>query len=121
MAATRGPFDRYNPKLFTWDDQVRRRDAGTVAAKRGAVVIISNVDCQEIRQLYSDEFIVSLTRSKAIGNAIRNSRSQHELLIVYDAPEWHRAWEGAAVGGQLFVKQLELLSKNPIASRILTG
>jgi DNA adenine methylase len=110
MAATRGPFDRYNPKLFTWDDQVRLRDAAAEAAKRGAAVIISNVDCQEIRQLHSDEFIVSLTRSKAIGNAIRNSRSQHELLIVYDAPEWHQAWERAAVGGQSFVHQLELLA-----------
>ena len=25
MAATRSPFDRYNPKLFTWDDQTRLR------------------------------------------------------------------------------------------------
>ena len=43
MAATRGPFDRYNPKLFTWDDQVRLRHSAGAAAKRGAVVIISNV------------------------------------------------------------------------------
>ena len=39
--------------------------------------------------------------------------SQHELLIVYDAPEWHEAWARAAVDGQLFVNQLELLPDNP--------
>jgi DNA adenine methylase len=111
MAATRGPFDRYNSKLFLWDDQVRLRYAARAAAQRGAVVLISNVDCPEVRELYSDELAVSLTRSKAIGNAVRNSRSQHELLIVYDAAEWHEAWARAAVG-QSFVNQLELLSDN---------
>jgi site-specific DNA-adenine methylase len=113
MAATRGPFDRYNPKLFTWDDQARLNQAARAAAERGAVVIMSNVDCPEIRQLYSGEATVPLTRSKAIGNAVRNSRSQHELLIVYDAPEWHESWERVAVDGQPFVNQLELLPDNP--------
>jgi DNA adenine methylase len=113
MAATRGPFDRYNPKLFTWDDQARLNRAARAAAERGAVVIISNVDCPEIRQLYSGEAAVPLTRSKAIGNAVRNSRSQHELLIVYDAPEWHEAWARAAVDGQPFASQLALLPDNP--------
>jgi len=113
MAARRGPFDRYNPKLFTWHDQARLRHTARAAANRGAVVVMSNVDCPEIRQLYSEELTVSLTRSKAIGNAVRNSRSQHELLIVYDAPEWHEAWARAAVDGQLFVNQLELLPDNP--------
>ncbi len=110
MAATRGPFDRYNPKLFTWDDQARLSHAARAAAKRGVVVVISNVDCPEVRQLYSGELTVSLIRSKAIGNAVRNSRSQHELLIVYDAPEWHEAWARVAVDGQLFTSQLELLA-----------
>jgi DNA adenine methylase len=113
LAATRGPFDRYNPKLFTWDDQVRLNIAARAAAERGAVVIISNADCPEIRQLYSGEATFSLTRSKAIGNAVRNSRSQHELLIVYDAPEWHEAWARAAIDGQPFASQLALLPDNP--------
>jgi len=117
MAATRGPFDRYNPKLFTWGDQVRLRNSARAAAERGVVVVISNVDCREIRQLYSDEFTVSLTRSKAIGNAVRNSRSQHELLIVYDGREWHESWERAAVDGQPSANQLTLLPDNPLLSK----
>jgi DNA adenine methylase len=121
MAATRGPFDRYNPKLFTWDDQFRLRHAARAAAKRGAVVVMSNVDCPEIRQLYSDELAVPLTRSKAIGNAVRNSRSKHELLIIYDAPEWHAAWARAAIGDQLFVSQLELLPDNPPFLKLLVA
>jgi len=119
MAATRGPFDRYNPKLFTWGDQIRLRHAAGAAAKRGAVVIISNVDCREIRQLYSDEFTVSLKRSKAIGNAVRNSHAQHELLIVYDAPEWYESWERAAVDGQPLVNQLELLIRQATSPETL--
>jgi hypothetical protein len=109
MAATRGPFDRYNPKLFSWDDQVRLGRFARAAAERGAVVVISNVDCSEIRQLYSGKLTIPLMRSKAIGNAVRNSRSQHELLVVYDAPEWHEVWARAAVGGQPVSGQMELL------------
>jgi DNA adenine methylase len=120
MAAVRGPFDRYNPKLFTWDDQTRLKNAARVAAKRGAVVVISNVDCPEMRQLYSGELIVCLTRSKAIGNAVRNSRSQHELLVVYDAPEWREAWKQAAVDGQPIMNQLELLPDGPSSLEPLT-
>lgn len=112
MAAKRGPFDRYNPRLFTWDDQVRLSRVAAAVASRGAVVIISNVDCPEIRELYADELAISLVRSKAIGNAVRNSHSQHELLVVFDGPEWHDAWRKAALDGVLTVHQLDLLSEN---------
>ena len=66
------------------------------AAARGAVVIISNVDCAEVRQLYANKFMVPLNRAKAIGNAVKSSGSQHELLIVYDDPAWYRTWNTAA-------------------------
>lgn len=77
------------------------------------MLVISNVDCPEIRELYKGELSVPLKRSKAIGNAIGNSRPQRELLVVYDAPEWHEAWKRAAVNGQPFVNQLELLPHPP--------
>jgi DNA adenine methylase len=91
-AIRRGPFDRYNVKLFTWSDQIRLHATAEAVAKRGAIVIICNVDCAEVRALYRGQLAIPLGRPKAIGNAIKNSRAQHELLIVYDSPEWHDSW-----------------------------
>jgi site-specific DNA-adenine methylase len=97
VALKRGPFDRYNAKLFKWADQVRLQKVATRAAARGAVVIVTNVDCKEIRSLYADALLIPLKRPKAIGNATKNSSAKHELLIVYDEPHWHNAWVQAAV------------------------
>jgi DNA adenine methylase len=91
-ALNRGSFDRYNDKLFTWNDQIRLHFAAEAAARRGAVVLVSNVDCPEIRALYVGELVISLRRPKAIGNAIKNSRAQHELLVVYDSMEHRDSW-----------------------------
>lgn len=98
-AIERGPFDRYNAKLFTWNDQIRLCSAAEAAASRGAVVIVCNVDCAEIRELYFGRLAIPLGRPKAIGNEVKNSRAQHELLIVYDARERYEAWIAFATLG----------------------
>lgn len=98
VALKRGPFDRYNAKLFKWADQVRLQKVAKRAAARGAVVIVTNVDCKEIRNLYADALLIPLKRPKAIGNATTTSSSaKHELLIIYDERHWHNAWVQAAV------------------------
>lgn len=95
-AIRRGPFDRYNASLFTWSDQIRTHAAAEAAASRGAVVIVCNVDCAEIRELYFGQLAIPIRRSKAIGNAVKNSRAQHELLVIYDGREWHDMWINSA-------------------------
>jgi len=80
-AIKHGPFDRYNPKLFTWSDQIRLHATAEAAAKRGATVIVCNVDCTEIRALYLGQLSIPLGRPKAIGNAVKNSRALSSIGI----------------------------------------
>jgi DNA adenine methylase len=96
VPAKRGPFDRYNANPFSWQDQIRVREAAEQARARGAVIVISNVGCPQVRSLYGDGLVIDLSRAKSIGNAGKNASSAHELLVVYDDVEWHARWRAAA-------------------------
>ncbi|NPD16131.1 Dam family site-specific DNA-(adenine-N6)-methyltransferase [Xinfangfangia sp. D13-10-4-6] len=45
-------FVKYNQKIFSWDDQIRLRDAIYSAVDRGAVVYLTNADHESIHELY---------------------------------------------------------------------
>ncbi len=45
-------FLKYNDKIFSWADQIRLRDAVVRAAKRGAMVLVTNANHESIRELY---------------------------------------------------------------------
>lgn len=45
-------FLKYNERIFSWDDQIRLRDAVMSAVGRGATIAITNADHQTIRDLY---------------------------------------------------------------------
>lgn len=45
-------FIKYNERLFSWNDQVRLRDAVLRAVSRGVKVLITNADHPSIRDLY---------------------------------------------------------------------
>lgn len=45
-------FLKYNQKLFSWEDQMRLRDAVVDAASRGAEVLVLNANHESIRKLY---------------------------------------------------------------------
>lgn len=46
-------FIKYNEKLFSWDDQIRLRDAVIEATNRGAKVVVMNAHHDLIKELYS--------------------------------------------------------------------
>lgn len=46
-------FLKYNEKIFSWDDQVRLRDALVECSQRGVLVTATNADHKSIRSLYS--------------------------------------------------------------------
>lgn len=45
-------FNKYNEKLFSWNDQIRLRDGAVRAADRGAFVLMTNANHRSIRDLY---------------------------------------------------------------------
>ena len=47
-------FVKYNEKLFSWDDQIRLKEAVVRASNRGANILILNANHNSIKELYSD-------------------------------------------------------------------
>ncbi len=45
-------FIKYNENLFSWNDQIRLRDAVACAIDRGAAVVVTNADHDSVRELY---------------------------------------------------------------------
>lgn len=45
-------FIKYNDRIFSWSDQVRLRDAVVSAARRGAMILVTNANHESIRDLY---------------------------------------------------------------------
>lgn len=93
-AATRAHFDRYGAVIFGWEDQVRLAAAARRASARGALVIISNTYCPEVRELYGDSTCVLLEKTKAIGNAAKDPNGRKEYLVIVE-PEGKKASPGA--------------------------
>ena len=47
-------FVKYNQNIFSWDDQIRLRDAATAAVARGAKVVVTNANHESIHDLYAN-------------------------------------------------------------------
>jgi DNA adenine methylase len=70
-------FIKYNNKLFSWNDQVRLREALQRAFERGAQILLLNANHTSIRDLYGD-----LGRHKAISRcSILAADSSHRGLV----------------------------------------
>ena len=91
-AATRIQFDRYGALIFDWDDQVRLAAAAARARERGALVLISNTHCPEVKELYSNALRLCLERAKSIGNASKDANRCKEYLIVLDTEVQVDTW-----------------------------
>jgi DNA adenine methylase len=89
----REKFDRYNPRLFGWEDQIRLRNAVYRANKRGVLVVMSNTYSAEVRSLYPSAFRIALERQKFVNGRTKSSGSDLEYLIVLDPTERRKDWE----------------------------
>lgn len=75
-------FIKYNETLFSWEDQVRLRDALLRAKRRGAKILLTNADHESIRTLYERDFsLVEASRYSAISGAAGSRGKYPELLI----------------------------------------
>jgi DNA adenine methylase len=70
-------FIKYNEQLFSWEDQVRLRDAVARACARGAAVVMTNADHQSVRDLYSDVLAYSAVERHSVlaGEASRRGKT----------------------------------------------
>lgn len=75
-------FIKYNDSLFSWNDQVRLRDALVQAKLRGAKVILTNANHASIRDLYKNHFhMEAISRASVLaGSAVH--RGQYEELLI---------------------------------------
>lgn len=77
-------FIKYNDKLFTWDDQVRLHQESLKAKERGAKIILTNANCKEIIEMYSDSgfYVSELSRTSSIAGKADKRSVVTELLIT---------------------------------------
>lgn len=75
-------FLKYNDKLFTWDDQIRLYNELVAAKTRGASIILTNANCGEIKELYSDFYISEVSRTSSIASKKEKRTTVSELLIT---------------------------------------
>lgn len=75
-------FVKYNESIFSWDDQVRLRDAVKAAISRGAQVLVTNAFHESVKSLYDGlGELITLDRSSVISGK-NTGRGRYEEMIV---------------------------------------
>lgn len=75
-------FVKYNEGIFTWDDQIRLRDALCLAAGRGASILMTNADHGSVSDLYEDRAVLTkVARASVISGGNKGRGRTSELLI----------------------------------------
>ncbi len=75
-------FVKYNDRLFSWDDQVRLRDAVVRASQRGAKVLVTNANHTSIRELYLGVgSLKPIARASVLAGKSAHRASVEELAI----------------------------------------
>lgn len=76
-------FIKYNESLFSWEDQVRLKEAIIRAKNRSARIILTNAHHESIIELYKGIGTQSpLTRSSVISGIAKHRGAYEELLVV---------------------------------------
>jgi DNA adenine methylase len=76
-------FIKYNENIFSWQDQVRLRDALKRASARGAHIIATNANHYSVRELYAEGFkFRPVSRVSIIAGSSSARKAYEELLIV---------------------------------------
>lgn len=76
-------FIKYNEKLFSWDDQIRLRNALVRAKQRGAKVIMTNANHKSIQKLYKNNFeLLTVNRNSVLSGKSEYRGTVSELIAV---------------------------------------
>jgi DNA adenine methylase len=97
-ALTRTVYDRYGPRIYSWNDQVRLARTLHKAYERGALVLVSSQAWSGLCDLFPEAGLIELRRDKGIG-PVTNPAMLTEYLFVLDPEEDWSRWEklGTAV------------------------
>lgn len=81
-------FVKYNETIFSWDDQVRLAAALRRAGLRGAAVLVTNADHENLRELYRDDFTYTSVGRQSVlaGSAAHRGRTTEALFSLNLAP-----------------------------------
>jgi len=69
-------FVKYNEKIFSWNDQLRLRDALQRALNRGAYIVLTNADHASVRELYADLLAYRSVERSSVLAANRTKRGK---------------------------------------------
>lgn len=76
-------FVKYNQHIFSWDDQIRLRDAAMGAMARGAAVVVTNADHPSLHDLYGDAGKIDVVaRQSVISGISKGRRITSEILVT---------------------------------------
>lgn len=75
-------FIKYNDRIFSWEDQVRLRDALVRANARGAMFVLTNAFHESVRELYAEFELRPLSRSSVLAGEARARGDTEELLVT---------------------------------------
>jgi len=74
-------FVKYNEDMFSWEDQVRLRDAIVRATNRNVKILVTNANHASIVELYSSFKKEVISRASVIA-ASSNNRGKYEELVI---------------------------------------
>lgn len=84
VAHNNNGFVKYNQNLFSWDDQIRLRDAVTRAVTRGVKVLVTNAAHKSVMSLYKGFEQIIVDRAGVIaGDASMRGRYQELVARWY--------------------------------------
>lgn len=77
-------FTKYNDELFVWQDQLRLHEALVNAKARGVKIVLTNVYCKEIIEMYKNDgfYVHILQRSSNIAGQADKRGKVKELMIT---------------------------------------
>lgn len=76
-------FIKYNEKIFSWADQVRLFQCLCKAKKRGAKILLTNANCDEIKNMYLEEgFDLRIIKRSSLIAGKTSSRQIVQELVV---------------------------------------
>lgn len=75
-------FVKYNESIFSWDDQIRLRDATQRAVNRGAKALITNACHESIKQLYAGVGEISILNRASVIAGKPSARGRFEEMVI---------------------------------------